>query len=176
MKHKQSFNRLDRKDSHRRSLHNNMVTALLRHGRIRTTKAKALEIRRTAERMITRARVDSVHNRRMIARRIHDSAVLAKLFGTIAERFRTRPGGYTRLLKLGPRYGDASEMVILELLQDMLATFEDNLKEATEKEAEAKFELREAEGLEGRGAGPDGHGARDWRAGGGEAGGRDRAG
>ena len=118
MKHKQSFNRLDRKASHRRALHNNMVTALLRHGRIRTTKAKALEIRRTAERMITRARVDSVHNRRMIARRIQDGAVLAKLFGTIAERFQTRPGGYTRVLKLGPRYGDASEMVILELLQD----------------------------------------------------------
>ena len=119
MKHKQSFNRLDRTASHRRSLHNNMVTALLRHGRIRTTKAKAVEIRRTAERMITRARVDSVHNRRMIARRIHDSAVLAKLFGTIAERFRSRAGGYTRVLKLGPRYGDASEMVILELLQDI---------------------------------------------------------
>ena len=134
MKHKQSFNRLDRKDSHRRSLHNNMVTALLRHGRIRTTKAKALEIRRTAERMITRARVDSVHNRRMIARRIHDSAVLAKLFGTIAERFRTRPGGYTRLLKLGPRYGDASEMVILELLQDG----DEATPAPTRKAAEAK--------------------------------------
>lgn len=118
MKHRRAFNRLDRKPSHRRSLHNNMVTALLRHGRIRTTKAKALEVRRTAERMITRARVDTVHNRRMLARRIHDRAVLAKLFGAIAETFRARPGGYTRLLKLGPRYGDAAEMVILELLAD----------------------------------------------------------
>jgi large subunit ribosomal protein L17 len=118
MKNRRSFNRLDRKPSHRRALQNNMVTALLRHGRIRTTRAKALEVRRMAERMITRARVDSVHNRRMIARRIHDGAILAKLFVVVARRFHDRPGGYTRVLKLGPRYGDAAEMVILELVDE----------------------------------------------------------
>ena len=102
-----------------------MVTALFRYERIRTTKAKAREIARTAERLITRARVDTVHNRRQVARRIHDQEILAKLFTDIAQRFGDRPGGYTRRVKLGKRYGDASEMVLLELVelgQDTTAT------------------------------------------------------
>ena len=117
MRHRRDFNRLDRKASHRRALHRSMVTALFRYERIRTTKAKAREISRTAERLITRARVDSVHNRRQAARRIQDKEILAKLFTDIAGRFANRPGGYTRLLKLGQRYGDASEMVLLELVE-----------------------------------------------------------
>ena len=117
MKHRIDVNRLDRKASHRRALHRNMVTALFRYERIRTTKAKAREIARTAERLITRARVDTVHNRRQVARRIHDKEVLAKLFTDIAQRFGGRPGGYTRRIKLGKRYGDASEMVLLELVE-----------------------------------------------------------
>lgn len=116
MKHRNDINRLDRKASHRRSLHRSMVTALFRYERIRTTKAKAREVGRTAERLITRARVDSVHNRRQVARAIHDKTVLAKLFDEIAVRFRGRPGGYTRCVKLGQRYGDATEMVLLELV------------------------------------------------------------
>ena len=117
MKHRIDINRLDRKASHRRALHRSMVTALFRYERIRTTKAKAREISRTAERLITRARADNVHNRRQVARRIHDKEVLAKLFTDIAGRFSGRPGGYTRLIKLGKRYGDASEMVLLELVE-----------------------------------------------------------
>ena len=93
-----------------------MVTALFRYERIRTTLAKARAVSRTAERLITRARADSVHNRRQAARRIGDKEVLAKLFTDIAVRFRERPGGYTRVVKLGQRYGDASEMVLLELV------------------------------------------------------------
>lgn len=118
MKHRVGFNRLGRKPSHRRSLHRNMVTSLFKYERIRTTKAKAREIRRSAEKMITRAKVDSVHNRRMVARDIKDKAILAKLFVDIAPRFKERPGGYTRMLKVGHRRGDASEMVLLELVAD----------------------------------------------------------
>lgn len=117
MKHRIDFNRLDRKASHRRALHRNMVTALFRYERIKTTRAKAREIARTAERLITRARVDNVHNRRQVGRRIQDKEVLAKLFTDVAARFIGRPGGYTRSVKLGKRYGDASEMVILELVE-----------------------------------------------------------
>jgi large subunit ribosomal protein L17 len=94
-----------------------MVTSLFTHERIRTTKAKAREVRRTAEKMITRAKEDSLHNRRIIAKSIKDEAVLAKLFTDIGPRFKQRAGGYTRMLKLGPRRGDASEMVLLELVE-----------------------------------------------------------
>jgi large subunit ribosomal protein L17 len=121
MKHRNGFNPLGRKASHRKALHRNMVTSLFKYERITTTHAKAREIRRTAEKMITRAREDSVHNRRMIARRIGDKAVLAKLFTDIAPRFKTRQGGYTRILKLGQRYGDAAEMVLLELVERKVA-------------------------------------------------------
>jgi large subunit ribosomal protein L17 len=117
MKHRMGFKRLGRNRSHRIALYRAMVTALFRHERIRTTQVKAKEIRRVAERMISRARQDSVANRRLIARSIQDKAVLAKLFKDIGPRFASRPGGYTRILKLGPRYGDASEMVLLELVE-----------------------------------------------------------
>jgi large subunit ribosomal protein L17 len=118
MKHKAGFNRLGRRAGHRRAMTRNMLTSLFRHGRIRTTKAKALAVRRTAEKMITRAKLDSVHNRRIIGKDIKDKAVLASLFTDIGPRFKERPGGYTRVLKLGPRHSDAAEMVILELLGD----------------------------------------------------------
>ena len=117
MKHKIGFNRLSRTPSHRKALHRSMVTSLFRYERIKTTKAKALEIRRTAEKMITRAKVDSVHNRRIIARMIQDKGILARLFTEIGPRYVTRAGGYTRILKTGRRFGDAAEMVILELVE-----------------------------------------------------------
>ena len=96
-----------------------MSTSLLRHERVRTTKAKAREIRRTVEKLITRAKVDSVHNRRTVAKTIQDKEVLAKLFTEIGPRYLDRPGGYTRILKLGFRKGDAAEMVYLELVGDL---------------------------------------------------------
>jgi large subunit ribosomal protein L17 len=117
MKHRMGFNRLGRNRSHRRALYRSMVSALFKYERIKTTQVKAGEVRRVAERMITRARQDTVANRRFIARSIADKAVLAKLFTEIAPRFTTRPGGYTRILKLGQRYGDSSEMVLLELVE-----------------------------------------------------------
>jgi large subunit ribosomal protein L17 len=118
MKHKIGYNRLGRKTAHRKAMTRNMLTSLFRHERIRTTKAKALAVRRSAEKMITRAKLDSVHNRRMIGREIKDKAILAKIFTEIGPRFKERPGGYTRVLKLGPRPSDAAEMVILELLSE----------------------------------------------------------
>lgn len=145
MKHRIGFNRLGRKPSHRKALHRNMVTSLFLHERIRTTKAKAHAIRRTAEKMITRAKVDSVHNRRMVGRDIKDKAVLAKLFVDIGPRFKERPGGYTRILKLGPRSGDAAAMVLLELVGESMGTEtakakgdESPKKSAKQKTAEAK--------------------------------------
>jgi len=94
-----------------------MVTSLFRYERIETTKSKALEVRRMAERMITRAKDDSVANRRRIDRDIKDEAISAKLFLEIAPMFAERKGGYTRILKTGNRLGDAAEMVILELVE-----------------------------------------------------------
>ncbi|MGM0431485.1 MAG: 50S ribosomal protein L17 [Spirochaetota bacterium] len=117
MRHKVGYNRLDRKTSHRMAMKRNMVISLLRYERITTTKAKALEVRRDAEKMITRAKVDSVHNRRVVAKDVNDKAVLNKLFTEIGPMFAKRPGGYTRILKIGQRQGDAADMVILELVQ-----------------------------------------------------------
>ena len=113
MNHRKSFRTLNRDAGHRRATLKSMVTALLRHERIRTTRAKALEVRRRAEKMITRAKLDSVHNRRIVRRQIEDKAVLAKLFTDVGPRFTSRAGGYTRILKLGQRSGDAAEMVLL---------------------------------------------------------------
>ena len=117
MKHRIGYNRLGRNVSHRKALYRSMTTALFRHERIKTTKPKAREIRKVAERLITRARIDTVHNRRIAAKTIQDKEILAKLFNDIGPRFKERPGGYTRILKLGQRYGDASEMVFLELVE-----------------------------------------------------------
>ncbi len=117
MRHRHGFNALSRTTSERTALKRSMVTSLFRYERIETTKAKALEVRKVAERMITRAKVDSVHNRRMVARDIGDEAVLDKLFKEIAPMFVERKGGYTRILKTGYRLGDAAEMVILELVE-----------------------------------------------------------
>ena len=117
MKHRIGFNALSRKGSEREALKRNMVTSLFRYERIETTKAKALEVRKMAEKMITRAKVDTVANRREIAKDIYDEDVVTKLFKEIAPLFAERKGGYTRILKTGFRQGDAAEMVILELVE-----------------------------------------------------------
>ena len=116
MRNRNGFNPLGRKASHRRSLIRNMLISVFRYERIKTTSAKAKELRRSAEKMITRSKNDSVHNRRIIARHIKDKAVLAKLFTDIGIRCKDRRGGYTRIYRIGQRPGDAAEMVILELV------------------------------------------------------------
>ena len=141
MKHRRGFNPLQRMASHRKALHRSMVTSLFRQERIRTTKAKALEIRRTAEKMITRAKEDTVHNRRIVSGRLFDEAIVAKLFTDIAPRMKDRNGGYTRILKLGERKGDAAEVVILELVDYKLDTGEGK-KKSKKKEEKAKGESK----------------------------------
>ena len=116
MNHKNGFNPLSRTTAHRRAMTRNMVTSLFRFERITTTKAKALEVRRFAEKLITRSKVDSVHNRREAAKFIQDEKVLNKLFTEIGPRMKDRKGGYTRVLKLGFRQGDAADVAILELV------------------------------------------------------------
>jgi large subunit ribosomal protein L17 len=122
-------------------MHRNMVTSLFRYERVTTTQPKALEVRRTAEKLITRAKVDSVHNRRQVAKIVQDEAVLAKLFTEIGPRMKDRKGGYTRVLKLGFREGDAAEVAILELVDYKLDTEEKpdpKAKKAAEKPAADK--------------------------------------
>ena len=116
MKHKIGFNKLNRVPAHRKALIRNMMTVLFKHERIVTTRAKAKEVQRFSEKEITRAKVDSVHNRRMVARKLWDEAIIAKLFTDIGPRFKERNGGYTRILRLGERAQDAADMVVLELV------------------------------------------------------------
>ncbi|MBI4520705.1 MAG: 50S ribosomal protein L17 [Gemmatimonadetes bacterium] len=117
MRHRNTGRALSRSASHRRALLRNLATALFRHERITTTTAKAKELRPFAERLVTLAKRGDLHARRLAARRISDPEVLAKLFADIGPRFATRPGGYTRILKLGARRGDAADMALIELVQ-----------------------------------------------------------
>lgn len=151
MKHKIGFNRLDRMPAHRKALHRNMVTSLFEHERITTTKAKALEVRRTAEKMITRAKEDSVHNRRIIARSLYNEDVLTKLFKEIGPRMKERNGGYTRVLKMGFREHDGAEVVILELVDHQID--EKAEAEKAKRKAEKRAAKREAD--EGEEAGDE---------------------
>lgn len=138
MKHRRGFNPLERMSAHRQALHRNMVTSLFRHERIQTTKAKALEIRRSAEKLITRAKIDSVHNRRIASSRLFNEGIVAKLFTNIAIRMKDRHGGYTRILKLGKRSGDAAEIVILELVDYKSNTEDNSKKQDTKKDNNKK--------------------------------------
>lgn len=145
MHNRVGFNRLGRKSSHRKALHRNMVTSLFKYERVKTTKAKALEIRRSAEKMVTRAKIDSVHNRRIVAKMIWDKDMINKLFVEIAPRFVERPGGYTRVLKLGKRAGDAAEMVILEFVEGAeKAAVTEETKKTTKQTATKKTEEKKA--------------------------------
>jgi large subunit ribosomal protein L17 len=116
VRHRKKGRQLSRTRSHRKATLRNLATSLFRHERIETTTAKAKELRPFAERLITLARRGDVHARRMAATKIQDREVLGKLFDEIAPRYIERPGGYTRVLKLGNRKGDAAEMSLIELV------------------------------------------------------------
>ena len=145
MNHKKGFNKLNRNASHRRALLRNMATVLFKHERIVTTKAKALELRRVAEKMITRAKEDSVHNRRLVGEKIKDQAVLAKLFTDIGPRMKERNGGYTRILKIGFRAQDAANMVVIELVDHKLEEAKDADKKKKAEKKVAKPESKKTE-------------------------------
>ena len=114
MRHLKSGRKLNRTSSHRRALFRNLVTALIENGRIRTTDAKAKELRSIAERMVTLGKQDTLHARRRAFDRLRNRAAVQKLFKDIAPQFASRPGGYTRITKLGVRPGDAAPMSIIE--------------------------------------------------------------
>jgi large subunit ribosomal protein L17 len=122
MRHRVAGRRLKRPTSHRQALFKNLITELFRHRRIQTTEAKAKAVRAEAEKLITLAKrslekENDVHERRLVLRTVTDKEVMQELFETIAPAYKERPGGYTRMIKLGPRQGDAAPMVILELVE-----------------------------------------------------------
>jgi len=117
VRHRKKGRQLSRTRSHRKATLRNMATSLFLHERIETTSAKAKELRPYAERLITLARRGDLHSRRLAAIKIQDRHVLGKLFDDIAPRYAERPGGYTRILKLGNRKGDAAEMSLIELVR-----------------------------------------------------------
>jgi large subunit ribosomal protein L17 len=116
MRHKVGQRKLHRTTSHRLAMLNNMVTSLLEHQAIRTTVPKAKEARKIAERIITLGKKGGLSNVRLAARTVKDRDVLQKVFSEYKDRYATRPGGYTRLIRLGFRRGDAAEMALLELV------------------------------------------------------------
>ena len=117
MRHRKSGRRLGRNSSHRKAMFRNMATSMLKHETIRTTLPKAKELRRVVEPLITLAKEDSVANRRLAFNRLRDKEIVGKLFSEIGPRFKERPGGYLRILKTGPRPGDAAPMAIVMLTE-----------------------------------------------------------
>ena len=139
MRHRMSGRKLNRTASHRKAMFSNMAAALLRHEQIKTTLPKAKELKRVADRMITLGKRGNLHSRRRAFAILRDDQIVAKLFGDLAERFKERSGGYTRVLKAGFRYGDSAPMAIIELVErDIEAKgAEDRARVALEAEAEA---------------------------------------
>ena len=116
MRHRRSGRKLGRDASHRKALYSNLTGALIEHGRIRTTAAKAKEVKPVAEQMITLGRRGGVPARRQALKFLRSQDVVHKLFSDVGPRFAGRPGGYSRIIRIGPRLGDAAEMVYLELV------------------------------------------------------------
>jgi large subunit ribosomal protein L17 len=116
MRHHLSGRQLSRNSSHRHALMRNMSVSLLRHETIRTTAPKAKELRRVVEPLITLAKKDSEANRRLAFSRLRDVAVVEKLFTDLGPRFKSRPGGYTRILRMLPRPGDSADMALMQLV------------------------------------------------------------
>ncbi len=116
MRHRKALRKLNRTSSHRKAMFSNMAASLLIHEQIKTTLPKAKEMRRIADKMITLGKRGNLHARRQAFSYMRDEAAVAKLFSILAERYKERPGGYTRVLKAGFRYGDAAPMAVLELV------------------------------------------------------------
>jgi large subunit ribosomal protein L17 len=116
MRHQRSGKKLGRDSAHRKALYANLTASLIEHGRIKTTETKAKAVRPVAEKMITLGREGSIHARRQALAYLRTQEVVHKLFSEVAPRFRDRPGGYTRVVKLGPRQGDSAPMAYLEFV------------------------------------------------------------
>src|ERR1700710_1687715 len=117
MRHRKKRNKLSRNAAHREALLSNLSKQLIEHGRIKTSQAKAKAVKPEVEKLITLAKDDTLHARRQALSKLgHDEFIVGKLFADVAPRYTTRPGGYTRILKLGPRRSDSTEMVFIELV------------------------------------------------------------
>ncbi len=150
MRHRVHGRKLGRTSSHRKALFRNQLTALFTHERIITTVAKAKELRPIAERMVTLARTGTLAARRKVATMVQDREIAKRLFDEIAPRFADRPGGYTRIMRLGRRRGDNAELAIIEFIDYELADHQDN----GETKAKGSF-LDRAKGMFGGGAAAD---------------------
>lgn len=133
MRHRKQGRGLSRSPSHRKAMLNNLAASVLDSERVQTTTAKAKEVRRLVERLITFGKRNDLHARRQVLRVIHNESVVAKLFGPLADRYADRPGGYTRIVRVGHRQGDAADMSILELIDREGATEEPAAETADEK-------------------------------------------
>ena len=132
MRHNRKINHLGRKSAHRKALLSNMACSLILHKRIRTTLAKAKALRLYVEPLLTKSKEDTTHSRRTVFSYLRRKEVVAELFGDIAQKIANRPGGYTRILKLGNRLGDNAEMCIIELV-DYNTTYTEVKKEEAKK-------------------------------------------
>lgn len=138
MRHQVAGRKLGRTTAHRKAMLRNMVVSLIEHGRIKTTLHKAKELRRFAERLVTLAKEDTVHHRRLAFDRLRNRPAVQKLFQTISPSFKERNGGYTRIFKLGARHGDAAKMAYIEFLREDLAADQVTEKAAKTTKKSAK--------------------------------------
>jgi large subunit ribosomal protein L17 len=145
MRHHLSGRQLSRNSSHRHAMLRNMSVSLLRHETIRTTIPKAKELRRVVEPLITLAKKDSEANRRLAFARLRDAEVVEKLFSDLGSRFRARPGGYTRILRMMPRPGDSAEMALMQLVDRPAPVGVETAPEADEGGAKKKRAKKKTE-------------------------------
>ena len=145
MRHRRKAKYFGRKSPHRKAMFRNMVTSLFEHGRIRTTVPRAKELRRWADKLITLAKDGSLHARRQALEVIMDKAVVAKLFTDIAEQMSNRNGGYTRIVRIGPRRGDAAMMCYIELVTESIKKEGPAKPKVEEEEAVAPTVIPEAQ-------------------------------
>ena len=133
MRHRKSGRKLGRNSSHRKAMFRNMSVSLLLNETIKTTVPKAKELRRVIEPLITLAKKDATSNRRLAFDRLRDKAAVGKLFSDIGPRFNDRPGGYLRILKIGPRAGDAAPMAVIQLVDGTLTGTKDDQVESIQE-------------------------------------------
>lgn len=146
MRHRKFTFKIGRTSAHVRSLLANAVCSLIEHGRISTTLVKAKEIRRVADKMVTLAKKGTLHARRLAIADLHQVDKVGKLFSDIAPKFQARQGGYTRIIKLGPRLGDGAEMCLIEFVEDDTAAAALKQAHAEAKPADASEPATPAEG------------------------------
>ena len=148
MYHGKAGRKLGRTSSHKKAMFRNMVTSVIKHERIRTTDAKAKELRKLTEKMITLGKRGDLHARRQALAVLRDKSLISKLFGELAERYRNRAGGYTRIVKVGYRFGDNAPVSILEFIPEEKkkekATPKEKAKNKAKNKAEAAVETKTA--------------------------------